>query len=143
MKIMGMLRADASSEAGEMGSPELFEAMGKFMEEATAAGVILGGDGLKPSSEGKRVSLKDGQFNVVDGPFTESKELIASYAVLQVDNWDQALYWVRRFLEVGGGGECELRPVYEYSDFPEEVLPPEAQAREDAMREQWKRNAGE
>lgn len=141
MKIMGLLRADASSEAGEMGSSELFEEMGKFMEEATAAGVILAGDGLKPSSFGKRVSMVDGKTTVVDGPFTESKELIASYSILQVNDWEQALYWTNRFLQIIGSGECELRPIYEYSDFPEELFPPEAQAHEDAMREQWQQNA--
>lgn len=142
MKILGMTRADASSEAGELGAPELFEAMGKLMEEVTAAGVMLATDGLKPSSFGKRVKYENGKGTVVDGPFTESKELVASYALFQVDTWDEAIYWTNRFLEVVGGGEVELRPLYEASDFPEDLFPPEAQAQEDALREQMQRNAG-
>lgn len=141
MKILGITRADASSEAGEMPSLELMENMGKLMEEVTAAGVILDTDGLKPSSFGKRITVADGKTTVVDGPFTESKELIASYAVFQVETWDEALYWTRRFLECVGGGTCELRPVFEASDFPADLFPPEAQAAEEAMREQMKRNA--
>jgi hypothetical protein len=142
MKILGMTRADASSEAGELGSPELFEAMGKLMEEVTAAGVMLSSDGLKPSSFGKRIKHENGKSTVIDGPFTESKELVASYALFQVDDWDQAIYWTTRFLEVLGAGEVELRPLFEASDFPEDLFPPEAQAQEEAMREQWQRNAG-
>ena len=141
MKILGLTRADASSEAGEIGSPELFEAMGKLMEEVTAAGVMIASDGLKPTSFGKRVKYENGKSTIVDGPFTESKELVASYALFQVGDWDQAIYWTNRFLEVIGGGEVELRPLYEASDFPEDLFPPEAQAQEEAMREQWRSNA--
>ena len=141
MKILGLTRADASSEAGEIGSPELFEAMGKLMEEVTAAGVMIASDGLKPTSFGKRVKYENGKSTIVDGPFTESKELVASYALFQVGDWDQAIYWTNRFLEVIGGGEVELRPLYEASDFPEDLFPPEAQAQEEAMREQWRNNA--
>jgi hypothetical protein len=142
MRIVGLLRADAATEAGEFGGPELFEAMGKLMEEITSAGVLLATDGLKPSSQGKRVRVTDGNLTVTDGPFTESKELIASYALFQVDDWDQAIYWTRRFLETLGGGECELRPIFEASDFPPELFPPEAAAHEDTLREQMQRNAG-
>ena len=143
MKILGLTRADAGSEAGEMGDPAMFEAMGKLMEEVTAAGVMLSSDGLKPTSFGKRIKYENGKSTVIDGPFTESKELVASYALFQVDDWDQAIYWTTRFLEVLGSGEVELRPLYEASDFPEDLFPPEAQAAEEAMREQWQRNSAQ
>ena len=85
MRFLGLLRADADSEAGVPPSRELMEKMGEFMAEVTKAGVLLATDGLKPSSEGKRVRLSGGKVTVTDGPFTESKELIASYAVFQVN----------------------------------------------------------
>jgi len=141
MKILGMLRADKDSEAGTPPSKELIERMGAFVEEATKAGVIVGGDGLRPSKYGKRLSLKDGKFSVVDGPFTETKELVASYALFQVDSMDDAVKWSRRFLEVLGKGECELRPIFEPEDFSPEVFTPEEQAREAKTREQMAKNA--
>jgi hypothetical protein len=141
MKILGLLRADASSEAGAPPSRELMEKMGTFIEEITTAGVMLATDGLHPSSKGKRVRLADGKFTVIDGPFTESKELIASYALFQVKTMDEAVHWTRRFLEVLGKGECELRPVFEASDFSPDALPPEEAKREAATRQQMSRNA--
>ena len=141
MRILGLLKADASSEAGETGDADLFERMGTFMEEVTKAGVLLATDGLKPSSEGKRVRLSDGKVTVVDGPFTESKELVASYALFQVKTMDEAVEWTRRFLEVLGEGECELRPIFEASDFPPDLFPPEAAAHEETIRAEMQRNA--
>jgi len=141
MRILGLLRADEASEAGEFGEPELFERMGAFLEEVAQAGVLLGTDGLKPSSEGKRISLKDGKVTVTDGPFTESKELVASYALFQVDNWDDAIHWTTRFLEVLGEGDVELRPIFEASDFPADVFPPELQAQEEAWRRTMEQTA--
>jgi hypothetical protein len=114
---MGLLKADRDSEAGAPPSPELMERCGKFMEEITKAGVLLATDGLQPSSKGKRVRLRGGKAAVIDGPFTESKELVASYALLQVRSMEEAVEWTRRFLDALGGGECELRPLYEESDF--------------------------
>jgi hypothetical protein len=108
----------------------------------TAAGVMLDTQGLKPSIEGKRVSLEGGKVTVTDGPFTESKELVASYALYQVDTWEDAVYWTTRFLEVLGSGECELRPLFEFEDFPSELFPPEEVAKEQLVREQMLRNAG-
>lgn len=113
MRVLGLLRADASSEAGEPPSPELLERCGRFMEEVTRAGVLLASDGLQPSSQGARVRLTDGKVTVLDGPFTESKELIASYALLEVKSMAEAVEWTTRFLRALGGGECELRPLYE------------------------------
>jgi hypothetical protein len=142
MKILGMLRADASSEAGAPPSRELIEKMGTFVAEITQAGVMLGSDGLHPSSKGKRVRLANGKFTVIDGPFTESKELVASYALFQVKTMEEAVHWTKRFLEVLGKGECELRPIFEAEDFSEEVFTPKERAREEKTREQMQRNTG-
>ena len=141
MRIMGLLKADSESEAGAPPSAELMQKMGTLMEDITKAGVMLATDGLKPSSEGKRVRLSNGKVTVLDGPFTESKELIASYAVFQVNTWDEAIHWTRRFLEVLGEGECELRPIFEASDFPSDIFPPEEAAREEAVRAEMQKNA--
>ena len=141
MRILGMLKADKESEAGVPPSRELMGRMGTFIEEITKAGVMLATDGLQPSSKGKRVKLAHGEITVVDGPFTESKELIASYALFQVKSMEEAIMWTTRFLEVLGGGECELRPIYEASDFPAEAFAPEQAAREDAVRRQMRSNA--
>jgi hypothetical protein len=113
MRVLGLLRADSDSESGAPPSPELIERCGKFMEEVTKAGVLLATDGLQPSSKGKRVRLSGAKATVLDGPFTESKELIASYALLEVKSMAEAVEWTTRFLRALGGGECELRPLYE------------------------------
>jgi hypothetical protein len=118
MRIMGLLKADKASEAGTPPSPELIQKMGKFIEEIMKAGVLRATDGLQPSSKGKRVRLSKGKITVTDGPFTESKELIASYALFEVKSMAEAIEWTKRFLEVLGEGECELRPIFEASDFP-------------------------
>ena len=141
MRILGMLKADASTEAGVPPSKELIERMGKFVEEITKAGVMLATDGLHPSSKGKRVRLAGGKVTVIDGPFTESKELVASYALFQVKSMDEAIHWTTRFLQVLGKGECELRPIFEPEDFSPEVFPPEERAREEATRAGMRRNA--
>ena len=141
MRILGMLKADAHSEAGAPPSKELIERMGVFIEEVTKAGVLVASDGLHPSSNGKRVRLTNGKFTVIDGPFTESKELVASYALFQVKSMDEAIHWTTRFLQVLGQGECELRPIFEPEDFSTDVFPPEERAREAATREKMRRNA--
>ena len=141
MRILGMLKADKDSEAGAPPSKELIERMGTFIEEVTKAGVMLSTDGLHPSAKGKRVRLSGGKVTVIDGPFTESKELVASYALFQVKSMDEAIHWTRRFLEVLGKGECELRPIFEASDFSPDVLSPEQAKREDATRQDMRRNA--
>ena len=141
MRILGMLRADKDSEAGAPPSRELMERMGTFIEEVTKAGVLVESDGLHPSAKGKRVKLANGKFAVTDGPFTESKELVASYALFQVKSMDEAIHWTRRFLEVLGKGECELRPIFEPEDFSEEVFTPQERAREAATRQRMQSNA--
>jgi hypothetical protein len=93
------------------------ERCGAFMEEVAKAGVLVATDGLHPSSKGKRVRLTNGKVTVIDGPFTESKELVASYAILNTRSIDEAVHWTTRFLQVLGGGECEIRPIFEAEDF--------------------------
>jgi hypothetical protein len=117
MRVFGVIRADAESEAGTPPSPELIANVTALMEEVSKAGVILATDGLQPSSKGKRVRLADGKVTVIDGPFTESKELIASYAIYEVKSMEEAVEWTTRFLTAVGGGEAELRPIFEASDF--------------------------
>ncbi|MPZ36970.1 MAG: YciI family protein [Rhizobiales bacterium] len=139
MRILGMLRADASSEAAAPPSKELMERMGTFIEEVMKAGVLLSTDGLLPSSKGKRVKLANGKVTITDGPFTESKELVASYALFQVNSMDEAILWTKRFLEVLGQGECELRPIFDATDFSPDVFSPEQAAREEAWRQEMDR----
>jgi hypothetical protein len=141
MRILGLLKADKDSEAGAPPSKELIENMGRFIEEITKAGVLLATDGLQPSSKGARVKLSDGKVTVTDGPFVETKELVASYALFEVKTMDEAIDWTTRFLNVLGEGECELRPIFEASDFAPEVFSPEEAAREEANREQMQKNA--
>jgi hypothetical protein len=105
------------SEAGVLPSPELMQRMGTFIEEITTAGVLVATDGLQPSSKGARVKLSGGKFMVTDGPFTETKELIASYALFEVKSMEEAIQWTKRFLQVLGEGECEIRPLFEPADF--------------------------
>jgi hypothetical protein len=136
-----MLKADASSEAGAPPSKDLIERMGAFIEEVAKAGVLIDSNGLHPSKKGKRVRLADGKMTVVDGPFTESKELVASYAFFQVKSMDEAVHWTTRFLEVLGKGECELRPIFEPEDFSPEVFSPEERKREEAARARIRTNA--
>jgi hypothetical protein len=93
------------------------ERCANFMEEVTKAGVLVASEGLTPSSKGKRVRVSEGKVNVIDGPFAETKEVIASYALLEVKSMAEAIEWTTRFLDVLGGGECELRPLFEAHDF--------------------------
>jgi hypothetical protein len=117
MRFLGLLKADKNSEAGAPPRKDLMEKMGKFIEEITKAGVLISTAGLQPSSKGARVRLSNGKVTVTDGPFTETKELVASYALLEVKSKAEAIEWTTRFLKVLGEGECEIRPLYEPSDF--------------------------
>ncbi|GAA2795707.1 YciI family protein [Saccharopolyspora taberi] len=135
MRFMMMVKADADSEAGVMPEQELIEAMGKYNEEMVRAGVMLAGDGLHPSSEGARVYFRGGERTVVDGPFAETKELIAGYWLIEVSSKEEAVEWARRCPSPMGEGkeaQIEIRRVYE----TDEILPPEAAAREDRLREE-------
>ena len=125
MRVMVFVKASPNSEAGVMPSTELFEAMGKFNEELVKAGIMLAGDGLKPSSQGKRVRFSGSQRTVVDGPFTETKELVAGYWIWQVRSMEEAVEWVKRCPNPMPGEESdiEIRPMYELDDLGEAVTP--------------------
>lgn len=132
MRFMIIVKATADSEAGVMPAPEVFEAMGRFNEQLIEAGVLLAADGLHPSREGAKVTSKDGKLTVVDGPFSETKELIAGFWIISAKDKEEALSWVRR-IPFDDGETVELRRVFEAADFAE-VLSPEQIAREEAMR---------
>jgi hypothetical protein len=136
MRFMVMVRANADSEAGEMPSQELLEAMGTYNEELVKAGVLLAGEGLQPSSKGARVRFSGATRTVVDGPFTEAKELIAGFWIFQVRDLDEAIEWVKRCPNpMEGESEIEIRQVFESDDFGEAFTPALREA-EDRMRAQ-------
>ena len=135
MRFMVMVRADESTEAGKLPSRELLEAMGKYNEELAAAGVLLAGEGLQPSSEGARVTFRGKERIVTDGPFAETKELIAGYWMFRVASMEEAIEWVRRCPNpLEGESVVEIRRVFEADDFGEE-LSPELRERESRLRE--------
>ncbi len=116
MRVMVLVPAGNESEAGALPSKELFEEMGKFNEALAKAGVLLAADGLQPSSKGKRVKFSGDKPTVIDGPFTESKELVAGYWVWQVRSIEEAVEWLKR-APFGGGVEVEIRPIFEADDM--------------------------
>lgn len=140
-RYLSLVRIDETTAPAEGPSQELMQRMGELIEEVTKAGVMLATDGLLPSAKGKRIRLKAGKVTIIDGPFTESKELVASYALFQVKSMDEAIHWTRRFLEVLGEGECELRPIFDAGDFSPDVFPPEQAAREEKTRQAMRKNA--
>lgn len=111
MRFLGYTLADESTPIAPP-SPELMEEMGKFVEEATKAGVIVATGGIAPTAMGAKITLKDGQFTVVDGPFTEAKELVGGWALLECRDKDEAVEWSKRFVSVLGEGEVRVRPVF-------------------------------
>jgi hypothetical protein len=136
MRVMVLVKANEDSEAGVMPSEELLTAMGKFNEELVNAGVMLAGDGLKASSEGARVRFEKGEQKVIDGPFAETKELLAGYWVLEVKSLDEAIEWVKRVpADPNETSEIEIRPVFETEDFGDE-LTPELREQEERLRTQ-------
>lgn len=136
MRVMVIVKATKNSEAGVMPGEKLLADMGKFNEELVKAGVMLAGEGLHPSSKGKRIVFSGGKKTVTDGPFAETKELIAGFWLWQVKNMDEALEWARRCPEPmpGEEGILEIRPVFE-ADFGKEFTP-ELRAREERLRAQ-------
>jgi hypothetical protein len=120
MKVMVIVKADKNSEAGILPKKELFEKMGKYNEELVKAGVMLAAEGLQPTSKGKRVRFSGTQRTVIDGPFTEAKELIAGFWLWQVRSMDEAVEWLKR-APFDGGTEIELRQVFEPEDFGGEI----------------------
>lgn len=124
MRVMVMVKATKDSEAGIMPSTELLEAMGKYNEELVNAGIMLAGEGLKPSSKGKRVAFDGQSRTVIDGPFAETRELVAGYWIWEVKDMAEAIEWVKRCPNpMPGPSEIEIRPVYEMADFAEAMTP--------------------
>ena len=119
MRVMVIVKATEDSEKGSMPpDPELMEAMGRFNEELAEAGIMKSGDGLKPSSEGKRVAFDGAQRTVTDGPFAETKELVAGFWIWEVEDMDEAVAWVKRCPNpMPGPSDIEIRPLYEMEDF--------------------------
>jgi len=140
MRVMVIVKATKNSEAGAMPSEQLLTAMGKFNEELVKAGIMLAGDGLQPSSKGKRVHFAGGKKSVVDGPFAETKELIAGYWIWQVKSMEEAVEWARRCPDPMPGEESdlEIRPVFEAEDFGKEFTP-ELRARDERLRAELER----
>ncbi len=141
MRVMVLIKSDKNSETGiplTKETKETFAAMGKFNEELVKAGVILAGEGLQPSSKGKRVRFSGKERKVIAGPFPETKELIGGFWLWQVKSVDEAVEWLKR-APFDGGAEVEIRQVYEASDFPAEIFPPEDAAREQELRDELQR----
>ena len=135
MRFMVLVKADANSEAGVMPGTELLTAMGRYNEELVKAGVLLAGEGLQPSSKGARVRFSGAQRTVIDGPFTETKELVAGFWLFQVKSKEEAIEWVKRAPNPmpGTETEIEIRQVFEADDFGES-LTPELRAQEERLR---------
>jgi hypothetical protein len=134
MRVMVIVKATHESEAGVMPSEQLLTEMGQFNEELVKAGIMLAGEGLHPSSRGARVRFDGPRRNVVDGPFTESKELIAGYWVWQVKSMDEAIEWVKRCPNpMPGESEIEIRQVFDAEDFGAEFTP-ELRDQEEQLR---------
>lgn len=144
MRFMVLVKANKASEAGEMPSPEMLTEMNKFNEEIIKAGVMLDGNGLLPSSTGFRVTNTDGNIAITDGPFAESKELVAGYWIIQSRDLEEAIEWIKKapFDVSGHDGQVEIRPVYELDDFP--VNDNESGWREDEekLRAEWESGGG-
>jgi hypothetical protein len=138
MRVMVLVKASEESEAGAMPSEQLLAEMGKYNEELARAGVLLAADGLHPSSKGKRVRFSADQRTVIDGPFAETKELIAGYWIWQVRSMEEAVEWLKR-APFGGGAEVEIRPVFEAEDFGAEFTP-ELREQEDRVRARAEQN---
>ena len=134
MRFMVLIKANAKSEAGEMPSEELLRAMGRYNEELVKAGVMLAGEGLHPSSRGARVRFQGDRRSVIDGPFTETKELLAGFWLIQVKSKEEAIEWVKR-VPFAGEAEIEIRQVFESEDFGPEFTP-ELRAQEERQRAQ-------
>lgn len=131
MRVMVIVKATEDSESGVLPAPEMLEAMGRFNEELVNAGIMLSGDGLKPSSAGVRVAFDGASRSVIDGPFAETRELVAGFWIWEVKNMDEAIAWVKRCPNpMPGPSEIEIRPFYELADFAENVSPEAAEMHE-------------
>jgi len=134
MRVIVFVKASKESEAGQMPTTELLAEMGKYNEQLVKAGVMLAGEGLHPSTKGKRVKFSGSQRTVIDGPFAETKELIAGFWIWKVRSMDEAVEWLKK-APFGGGTEIEIRPIFEAEDFGKE-LTPELREREERLRSQ-------
>ncbi len=134
MRVMVIVKASKESEAGVLPDTEILSKMGKYNEQLVKAGVMLAGDGLHPTSKAKRVKFSGDKRTVIDGPFTETKELIAGYWLWQVRSMDEAVEWLKR-APFDGGTEIEIRPVFEAADLGENFTP-ELRERDEKLREQ-------
>ncbi len=124
MRVMVLVKATEDSETGVLPKPEMFEAMGKFNEELVNAGILLAADGLTPSSGGKRIAFNGASRTVIDGPFAETRELVAGFWLWEVKDMDEAVAWVRRCPNpMPGPSEIEIRPLFEMADFAESLTP--------------------
>lgn len=142
MRVMVIIKADKDTEAGVMPGEDVLAAMGNFNEELVKAGIVLAGEGLHPSSKGKRIQLGSGKPAVIDGPFTETKELIAGFWLWQVKSMDEAVEWAKRIPNPRQvEAAVEIRPVFEAEDFGAEFTP-ELREQEDRLRAQVERNTG-
>jgi hypothetical protein len=112
MRFLGYTLASEEQTPAEPPSPDVYERMGRFVEEATNAGVVVATGGIAPTSEGAKISLKDGEYRVVDGPFAEAKELVGGWALMECRDLPEAIEWSKRFLGVLGEGEVRVRPVW-------------------------------
>ena len=137
MRFMILRKADEKTEAGVMPDKQLLDDMGKYMEEMVKAGVMLAGEGLQPSAKGARVKFSGGKPTMIDGPFAETKELVAGFCMIQVKSREEAIDWIKRWPALDGDGhvEIEIRQVFEAEDFGAEFTP-EMREREAQMREQ-------
>jgi hypothetical protein len=143
MRVMVMVKADKNSEAGKMPSEKLLADMGKFNEELVKAGIMLAGEGLHPSSKGARVKFSGSRRTVIDGPFTEAKELIAGFWLWQVRSMEEAIEWVKRCPNpMEGDSEIEIRRVFEAEDFGAEFTP-ELREQEERLRGEIERQKGD
>jgi len=134
MRVLVIVPGNKDSEAGVMPDTKILTEMGKFNEELVKAGVMLAGEGLRPTSHGKRVKFSGGAPTVIDGPFTESKELVAGFWIWQVKSMDEAVAWMKK-APFGGGVEIEIRPIFEMEDFGAQMTP-ELREQEARLREQ-------
>src|SRR5262245_17686277 len=132
MRFMVIVKANKDSEAGVMADGKILEAMGRYNEQLVNAGMMLAGEGLHPSSKGKRVRFSGGQPTVVDGPFAETKELVAGFWLLQAKSVDEVVDWIKR-APFDAGNEVEIRQIFEAEDFGKE-LTPELRRQEEALR---------
>lgn len=140
MRFMVIVKATKESEAGQLPTKEMLAEMGQFNDEMIKAGVMLAGEGLQATSKGARIKFGGSRPTVTDGPFTESKELVAGFWLIQVKSKEEAIEWISR-APFKNGEEVEIRQLFEVTDFGPDIFEPEAAAREQAHREAWQRKS--